>query len=565
MRSTSFFSFFSTLSIFSAALVTGCGGGETLDFPTGGGGSGGNATTSGGAGGSGGSGGSGGNTASGGSGGAGGGLPACGDGVASPDEACDGDDFKGQTCQDYGFSSPVGLSCTGICLLDTSGCMASCDGALVEPGEDCDGANLNGHDCTEMGFASPDGVACDGCVLDYSGCAAECGNGVAEDGETCDGSDVGMATCVDFGFVNPAGLACNATCSGLDEAGCKAECNGTLEPGEICDGANLNGHDCTELGYSNPAGMACDSCQLNGSACAPTCGNGTKEPGEQCDDGNTQDGDGCNAACQIGGLTCGDAIPVALDLGTQTFTGTTVGGGAFSGTCASAGPSRVYAVTPSAEGFLTASLTRSGTAYPSVLYARTDCANAGTQLLCADSKDPAGAVQLNGGEVISFPVSAGQVIYVFVDGAAANDAGDYELSLDLSAGSTCNDPVPIRLEKGSPMTLLGFVNGKTQSTGGSCGGGAQGFGASDVVYNVNFVGTGTVSAGIDAAGTNYNSVLYARNTCNDGFSQIACDNPAGNGGESISFDPNGDSSISVWVDGSQGAEGYYALVLTPAP
>lgn len=562
MRSSTRFALLTTLA--AAPAITGCScGTETLVFPSGGSGGTGEAGTGDiGGGGSGAFGGSGGSGATGGTGGTGGAPGVCGDGVASDTEACDADDLKGASCVDFGFSSPDGLACTGSCLVDTSGCEATCDGAQLEPGEECDGEDLGGHDCTEQGFANPAGVACAGCLLDYSGCAAECGNGVAEGDEICDGASVGMQSCTDYGFVEPAGLLCNAACDDFDPSGCAAACNGTLEPGEVCDGADLNGFDCTQLGFTNPAGAACNACQIDSSGCAPVCGNGDLEPGEQCDDGNMANGDGCSSTCTIGGLTCADAIPVALALGTQTVTGTTAGGGVFSGTCASAGPGRVYAVTPAAEGFLTASLTRANTAYPSVLFARTDCANAGSQILCADSKDPAGAVQLDGGEVLSFPVSANQTIYVFVDGAAANDAGSYELVLDLSAGTNCMDPVPVRIEKGTPMTLLGFTTGKSASTGGSCGGGT----ADDVVYNVNFVGAmANVSASLDAAGTNYNSVLYARGSCDSGFSQIGCDNAGGNGGENLSFNPNGDATTYVWVDGNQGAEGYYTLVLTPAP
>ncbi len=51
----------------------------------------------------------------------------CGDGVAGADEACDGDDLKGQTCSDFGYERPTGLACAG-CELDFSGCRG-CDAA----------------------------------------------------------------------------------------------------------------------------------------------------------------------------------------------------------------------------------------------------------------------------------------------------------------------------------------------------------------------------------------------------------------------------------------------------
>jgi len=580
-RSTTHFAILMTVA--ATPAIAGCGS-DTLDFgdPTGTtttsgggvagqGGSGGNGGVAGqgGNGGSGGVAGQGGNGGSGGVAGQGGsgGVPlSCGDGVAEASEDCDGADFKGTTCEDFGFSSPGGLVCTEQCAITSAGCAATCDGAQIEPGEDCDGADLGGHDCTELGFASANGVTCVGCALDTSGCAAACNNGVIEPGEDCDGAAVGMASCTDFGFVDEAGLSCNATCDGLDSSGCAAACNGVLEPGEDCDGADLGGNDCAGAGFSNPAGMSCNACALSTSGCAATCGDGKVEPGELCDDGNLVSADGCSGTCQIEGQTCGGAIAVALALGTKTFTGTTVGGGLHAAACASAAPDRVYAVTAASTGFVTASLTRAGTSFASVLYARTACDDLATGILCADNKDPAGVTPLFGGEALSFPVAAGQTVFVFVDGAAAGDAGNYELVLDLSAGTTCGDPIPVRIENGTPTTLVGLTTNKTASTqGGQCPQFPAGTAADDVVYDLTFAKAGSSTVALDAAGTSYNSVLYLRTECGNGFSQIACENAAGNGGESITTNVTAGQHILAWVDGSQGAEGSYTLVITPVP
>ncbi|MFH1823167.1 MAG: fibronectin type III domain-containing protein [archaeon] len=45
----------------------------------------------------------------------------CGDGVVDPDEQCDGTNFAGQTCSDFGDTNGE-LSCTQACMVDTSGC-----------------------------------------------------------------------------------------------------------------------------------------------------------------------------------------------------------------------------------------------------------------------------------------------------------------------------------------------------------------------------------------------------------------------------------------------------------
>jgi len=45
----------------------------------------------------------------------------CGDGVAEPQEACDGSDFKGTSCSDHGFAAG-NLNCTPACDIETLYC-----------------------------------------------------------------------------------------------------------------------------------------------------------------------------------------------------------------------------------------------------------------------------------------------------------------------------------------------------------------------------------------------------------------------------------------------------------
>ncbi|GEM_PF-2746376 len=48
--------------------------------------------------------------------------PYCGDGIVNqPTEECDGSDFNGKTCLDFGYDKGV-LKCTATCKIDTSGC-----------------------------------------------------------------------------------------------------------------------------------------------------------------------------------------------------------------------------------------------------------------------------------------------------------------------------------------------------------------------------------------------------------------------------------------------------------
>jgi hypothetical protein len=66
-------------------------------------------------------------------------VPAvCGDGIVSGDEACDGSELGGQTCEDLGFADGA-LGCSPMCELDTVACID----AAPEPG-DTDGDPTDG-------------------------------------------------------------------------------------------------------------------------------------------------------------------------------------------------------------------------------------------------------------------------------------------------------------------------------------------------------------------------------------------------------------------------------------
>ncbi len=397
-----------------------------------------------------------------------------------------------------------------------------------------------------------------------------CGDGTKQANEACDKLDLGGQSCTNFNFSDPAGLTCTGACA-LDASGCMATCDGQkLEAGETCDGAFLNGHTCVDLGFSAADGIKCVGCKLDGSGCKPTCGDGKLEPTEQCDDGNTVAGDGCDATCHTeitAGSTCGTAIPVTVGPGGQDVSGSTVNGGDHtSSACTSDASDRVYAVKVTASGFLTANLVRAQTSFDSVLYIGAGCsdASANPTILCNDSYDPQQQATLNGGEIVSIRVQANQTFFLFVDGFHALDTGTYQIHFDLSGGTDCNDPVPIPLEDGTGMTVRGSTTNILPGVAGSCGGTPGG----QIIYAVTRATNGTLDADTVAANTNYNSVLYARTSCQNGATELACSNNGGNATESISIgNVSGGVPTYVYVDGSvQGggnASGNYGVTFIP--
>ena len=451
-----------------------------------------------------------------------------------------------------------------------------CGDGVIGDGEACDGADLGGASCADAGFTNPAGASCDEqCDLDFGACAPTCDGVALEPGETCDGSDLGGIDCTDFSYENPGGATCTPDCSAVDASFCQPVCgNGVTEPDELCDGSQL-AVDCTDYGFSQPTAgePSCTFfCDVDPSECEGTCGDGVVEPDEGCDDGNAASNDGCSAGCLPEGIDCVYPIQVDLALGQVVHNGDTTNGGTVSDTsddrCAAgaAGRSRTYAVNVLEDGFLTAWIDRTGTAFNSVLYAQTSCGDDATTVLCADN-NPQLAMSAVGGELISFPVSQGAAIYLVVDSASSLAQGAYALTIDLSTGSTCQDPIPLPVWSGTPMTVLGDTTNQTQSTGGTCGGGGMGNGATDVVYRVDRRSSSvtSMSFGLPPELTSYDSVLYGRFDCTG--NEITCDDDpsAPAGGEQISMAFMNNNIRHVWVDGFNGADGPYGMVITPAP
>lgn len=239
----------------------------------------------------------------------------CGDGVINTGEECDGTNIGEATCQDMGFESGE-LSCTDECMLDYSSCY-TCGNGLIEGPEECEGADLNEETCASLGFVDGSLSCGEDCTFDTNQCHM-CGNNITDEGELCDGTDTPGMICQTMGLGYTSGsLECNSSCDEYDDTNCWSCGDSIANEGEECDGNDLKEMTCGTLGLGEGTLSCFANCTFNISECddAPVeyCGNGVVDPGEECDDGdrsNTDDpapGDTlrCSENCKLIPATCG--------------------------------------------------------------------------------------------------------------------------------------------------------------------------------------------------------------------------------------------------------------------
>jgi hypothetical protein len=151
----------------------------------------------------------------------------CGDGIANGEEACDAEDFGGQSCADFGFDDGI-LLCNPECSLITEACR-TCGDDMLSMAEICDGAELGGETCQSQGYGGGTlGCVADCTALDTSACTplASCGDGTRNGAEECDGADLGGGSCEGLGF-DFGVLSCNAGACTFNTAACEyLDCGG---------------------------------------------------------------------------------------------------------------------------------------------------------------------------------------------------------------------------------------------------------------------------------------------------------------------------------------------------
>lgn len=215
---------------------------------------------------------------------------------------------------------------------------------------------------------------------------------------------------------------------------------------------------------------------------------------------------------------CGDA-PV-LTAG-QAITGTTVGqADSFSATCGNSahGSDRVYRLDVAARSRVRI---HQQSDEDGVLYLRSQCADATTELVCNDDfRDQQHSL-------VSTVLDPGSY-FVYTDGFSAGASGGYSIQADVApesgggaANDACGSAAP--LTAGAPTPVDTFT--ATDDLAGSCGG----TGSPDVVYRIDATGRSRVR--VTFADPEFAGVAYLRRACADTATEVACTViPGGNGG-----------------------------------
>jgi hypothetical protein len=199
----------------------------------------------------------------------------------------------------------------------------------------------------------------------------------------------------------------------------------------------------------------------------------------------------------------------------QPVSGTTTGmTSSFEGSCAGAGADRVYTLDvaqPSRARF------RMQSTHDGVVYVRSACADASTELACnddfGDTRHSLTTATLQPGRY-----------YVFADGYAGMEsgpgaAGDYTLGVELTPtaggapGDTCATALPYQAGQPISADTMRFAD----DAAGSCGG----QGSPDVTYRLDLRSRTRIRASF-GQDSEHPPVLYLQSTCGDARSELAC-------------------------------------------
>jgi len=274
-----------------------------------------------------------------------------------------------------------------------------------------------------------------------------------------------------------------------------------------------------------------------------------------------------------------------IPAGGGTFSGTTSGSSAQTGTCGSTGsaPEQVYQWTPNASGTATIQTCGAGTNFDTVLYIRNGSCATGSELPGGCNDDACtNSTGLVRASRLTPTVTAGQTYFIIVDGYSTS-SGSFTLSVTPPGASStttttspsttttttpgsggCSSPITIPAGGG---TFTGATSGSS-TLAGSCGSTGS---APEGVYQWTPDASGTATIQTCGAGTNFDTVLYIRNSpcatgselpggCNDD----ACTNSTGLVRASrLTPTVTAGQTYFIIVDGYSTSSGSFTLSVTP--
>ncbi|XXX71686.1 DUF4215 domain-containing protein [Sorangium sp. So ce134] len=255
------------------------------------------------AGGDGGGGGGGDGGGGGGAGGAGGG--ACGNGVAELDEACDGADLRGATCESLGFNGGE-VRCSPECTADTSGCTGV---EACQDGRDNDGDG--DADCSDPECEAACADLCGAPVAltdpafvtgDTSGHAAVeggCAAGAPGVAYTFTATTTGFLDVVLTPKTDAALLA--VLRDDCEAAATEVACGGASAGAGIENRLTIpvREGDAFHVLVTSASADQAGAFDLAVGSRVTACGDRIQDPAEECDDGNEEPDDGCSDDCRL--------------------------------------------------------------------------------------------------------------------------------------------------------------------------------------------------------------------------------------------------------------------------
>ena len=207
------------------------------------------------------------------------------------------------------------------------------------------------------------------------------------------------------------------------------------------------------------------------------------------------------------------------------------------GRCAGDGAELVHRL--SVDEAKTVRLSTEGSMYDTVLYVRTACETADSEIACNDDAVAATSeLWLEAEPDVDY--------FVFVDGFDPMAVGEYVLDVDIGASlppAPCETPI-----RGEVGVVTGRVTGPSR-TAGTCGGegGAE--------RAVEFTAPVTDTFQFDASGSTFEPVLYSRRLCAAPGAETMCS------GGSLVLDLEQGQTVHVFVDAVRGA-GEWTLQIT---